>query len=84
VSVGNESQVAEGLAGKTEARSKVFCPHCGYDRTRRVERKGFMQNYIYPMFGYFPWYCRECRQHFLLRERNRRKSSGRRSVERGN
>jgi hypothetical protein len=83
VSIGNESRVAEGLVEKTEVGSKVYCPGCGNDRPRRVERKGFMQLRIYPLFGYFPWYCKECRQYFLLRKRYRRKSSKKQYVERG-
>jgi hypothetical protein len=42
-----------------------------------------MQERVYPLFGYFPWYCRECRQYSLLRKRSRRKSSRKQYVERG-
>ena len=82
MSVGNESRVAADLAGKTASSAKVFCPHCGHDHARRLDRKGFMQRHIYPMFGFFPWYCRECHYNFLLRMRNRRRSSDKQYVKR--
>lgn len=80
----SETQVAESLIEKTKASSKVFCPKCGQDRPRRVERKGFMQQHIYSFFGYFPWHCRDCKHYFLLRKRNRTKSSQKKYVEREN
>jgi hypothetical protein len=82
VSYGSETQVAEGLMDKAKANSKVFCPKCGNDRPRRVERKGFMQKHIYHWFGYFPWNCRHCHEYFLLRLRYRTKSSKKQYVER--
>jgi len=48
---------------------------------RRVERKGFMQNHIYPVFGLYPWYCRECRTYSLLPKRYRRKSSSKQYID---
>jgi DNA-directed RNA polymerase subunit RPC12/RpoP len=74
VSVGNESHIAEGLIERAEIGPNVFCPNCGFNRPRRVERKGLMQKYIYPMFGFFPWHCRECHHQFLLRKRDRPRS----------
>jgi hypothetical protein len=75
VSNGIDSRVAEGSVETTEVSAPVACPHCGTTRVRRVERKGFMQNRIYPMFGLYPWYCRECRTYSMLRRRYRRKSN---------
>jgi ssDNA-binding Zn-finger/Zn-ribbon topoisomerase 1 len=83
VPYGDEAQTASGEVQKVEEAAKVSCPECGADRLRRVERKGFMQERVYPLFGYFPWYCRECRQYSLLRKRSRRKSSRKQYVERG-
>ena len=80
---GNETQTAVGIGQKVQEGSGVFCPDCGGKRVRRVERKGFMQKHVYPWFGLFPWYCRECRQSFMLRKRYRTKSSNKQYVERG-
>jgi hypothetical protein len=68
------SQVAE------EATS-ILCPKCSSPRTHRMERQGFMQQKIYPFFGYFPWECKICRVTFLEKKRNKRKKSS--SQERG-
>jgi hypothetical protein len=35
----------------------------------RLERKGFVQTRILPLFGYFPWKCYDCRLHKLMRVR---------------
>ncbi len=83
MSYANETRSAEGVVQKVQEGSRVFCPECGDNRVRRVERKGFMQKHIYSWFGYFPWYCRECRRHFLLRKRNRTKPNNKQYVERG-
>ncbi|MGP8254027.1 MAG: hypothetical protein ACLQHF_18520 [Terracidiphilus sp.] len=83
MSNGIETQTAVGAVQKVQEGARVYCPECGGNRIRRVERKGLMQKLIYPWFGYFPWHCRECRKYFLLRKRNRRKSSEKQHEERG-
>jgi hypothetical protein len=72
VSYGNESRLAEGMSEKSAV---VTCPRCFYARVNRIERKGFMEKHIYPLFGFYPWYCRECRTNILIRKRYRRRSS---------
>jgi hypothetical protein len=54
--------------------SKVLCPNCGGSHPRRLERKGFLQERVYPLFGYYPWVCGACKSTFLMRKRYRRKS----------
>jgi len=39
----------------------------------RLERKGFMQLNVYPLFGYYPWECGMCKQLFMIKKRYRRK-----------
>lgn len=43
---------------------------------RRRARIGFLQNRIFPLFGYYPWECLVCRKTRMLRMRG--KSSFRR------
>jgi predicted nucleic acid-binding Zn ribbon protein len=81
VSYGNETRTAEGLVQKVQEGSRVFCPECGGNRVRRIERKGFMQKHVYAWFGYFPWYCRECHKNSMLRKRNRSKSTKKQYME---
>lgn len=80
---GNEIRAAEGIVPNVQKHSRMICAECGGNRVRRVERRGFMQKHIYPFFGFFPWYCRKCNHYFILRKRNRTKSSDKHYVERG-
>lgn len=73
----SHTETVEGYADKTDASPKIPCPECGGDRTRRVERKGFLEMKVYPIFGYYPWICPDCKSTFLLRRRHRRKSKRR-------
>lgn len=53
---------------------RVFCRKCGSDRVRRVYRKGFWQENMYPLFGYYPWRCASCGERAMLRKRNKTKT----------
>jgi DNA-directed RNA polymerase subunit RPC12/RpoP len=63
--------VAESMIGASSAKERVFCQECGSDRVVRVHRKGYMQEKIYPMFGYYPWRCMRCGWRVMLRKRHR-------------
>jgi hypothetical protein len=39
---------------------------------RRLPRAGFLQQYILPFFGYYPWECPICRKPRLIRYRGSR------------
>jgi DNA-directed RNA polymerase subunit RPC12/RpoP len=61
-----------GTLGKTTAvKDRVYCQKCGSGRVYRVEREGFMQERIYPLFGYYPWRCELCGVYMMLKKRNR-------------
>jgi transposase-like protein len=51
----------------------VYCPACGADRVYRIERRGFLRRRIYPIFGFYPWQCKECGYEVMLRKRNRKR-----------
>jgi hypothetical protein len=70
----NHTDAAEGFVDQTGTASGVICPECGSDHPRRLQRKGFLQTRIYPLFGYYPWVCGGCKTTFLMRKRHRRKS----------
>jgi DNA-directed RNA polymerase subunit RPC12/RpoP len=53
-----------------DASHRIVCPRCSYDRVRRVYRKGPLQKFIYPLFGYYPWRCTRCGKKLMLRLRN--------------
>jgi hypothetical protein len=81
----HEASTHSALAGhpveKTAVKERVRCQKCGGDRVYRVERKGFMQEKIYPCFGYYPWRCISCRNHVMLRKRERARTKIREHVE---
>ena len=56
-----------------EEGTGIQCPACGCNRMHRMERKGFMQLKVYPLFGYYPWECGACRQPFMIRKRHKRR-----------
>ena len=71
----HEASMRSALAGPlvemTAVKERVHCRRCGSDRVYRVEREGFMEEKIYPLFGYYPWRCKICRDHVMLRKRKR-------------
>ena len=59
------------------------CRNCDCKQIHRMKRVGFLQTRIFPLFGFYPWKCPECKTRYLLRARGskRRGNGGRRSVE---
>ncbi len=74
VTIGSGSDAASGYVGQAGATAKIRCPSCGDGHPRRLERKGFLEKRVYPLFGYFPWFCASCKSTFLMRKRYRRKA----------
>jgi hypothetical protein len=48
--------------------SEKNCHHCGAAVLRRVNRNGYLQNIVFPYFGYFPWECVMCRRLRFIRD----------------
>ncbi len=63
------STLAGNLVAMSSVKDRVHCRKCGSDRVYRVEREGFMEEKIYPLFGYYPWRCKICRDHVMVRKR---------------
>ena len=55
----------------TSARQIAACRHCDGQHVFRIFREGFFQNKIYPLFGYYPWKCKDCGEQMMLRKRRR-------------
>jgi hypothetical protein len=70
-----------GFQKQVGAPARMRCPHCGDGRPRRMERKGFLQERVLPVLGYYPWACATCKSTFLMRKRYRRKSKKKEYVE---
>jgi len=46
-----------------------------------MQRIGFREERLYPLFGYFPWHCSDCRNKFYLKNRYRRRDKKKEYVE---
>ena len=67
--------VVENLGEVSSDRVRIHCQKCGGVSVTRVYRKGFLQERIYPIFGYYPWRCMRCGAHVMLRKRYRARKS---------
>lgn len=47
----------------------MHCDDCGGDEVYRIFRKGFFQQKIYPLLGFYPWRCKKCGLRLMLRKR---------------
>ncbi|MGD0479672.1 MAG: hypothetical protein ABSA42_05840 [Terracidiphilus sp.] len=52
------------------ANKRVRCEECGSDEVYRLIRRGFFEEKIYPLFGFYPWRCKRCRVRLMLRKRD--------------
>lgn len=52
-------------------RSVSLCPNCGNEQMRRLARRGFLQNKVYPLLGLYPWECLACRTSKMIRKRGK-------------
>jgi hypothetical protein len=61
--------------GAVERSTKelLLCPKCEVGKLQRVFREGFLQEIIYPRFGYFPWRCLTCGHLEILHKRHRKR-----------
>jgi DNA-directed RNA polymerase subunit RPC12/RpoP len=60
------------LVESASSKGQVQCKYCGNGRVFRIFREGYLQEKIYPIFGYFPWKCKTCGKSMMLRVRNKR------------
>ena len=71
VKAGNIVEVkAKDIVAVNAADERVHCDDCGSDEVYRIFRKGFLQQKIYPLFGFFPWRCKGCGLRLMLRKRD--------------
>jgi hypothetical protein len=47
----------------------IRCMKCSGGKLARIERRGFLEKKIFRLLGYYPWRCRVCKRHFLLKKR---------------
>jgi hypothetical protein len=60
---------AVNIVEANSANERVIC-ECGSDEVYRIFRKGFFQERIYPLCGFYPWRCKKCGLCLMLCKRN--------------
>ncbi len=45
------------------------CLQCNRAALRRSSRRGFAENFVYSLLGYYPWRCGYCKERTMLRDR---------------
>jgi hypothetical protein len=78
---GAQGVLAGELAGVTKARDQVYCKHCGSHQVFRIFREGYLQEKIYPLFGFYPWRCKACRTSMMLHKRKLSRSKDKEYLE---
>ena len=66
-----DGSLSRDFVVKSHVNGRIGCKHCGSDRLFRVFRQGYLQEKIYPLFGFYPWKCRSCKGYMLLHKRKR-------------
>ena len=73
----SEDSARGALAGNVvemgAKRDGFYCPDCGGDKVYRIERRGIFRRRVFPIFGFYPWVCKDCGRETLLKKRNRRR-----------
>jgi hypothetical protein len=69
------------LVERARVEERLSCKHCGSGRVFRVFRLGYLQEKIYPLFGFYPWKCRSCKGYSMLHKRKRSRSKQKEYVE---
>ena len=55
---------------RSRGRVKLECPKCHEQQLARIARRGFLRNYIFPLYGLYPWQCAICGKQRLIRKRS--------------
>jgi DNA-directed RNA polymerase subunit RPC12/RpoP len=48
------------------------CKSCGFKHLLRTRRTGWFESRVLPLFGFYPWRCRQCKAKFLLKDRGKK------------
>jgi len=57
------------MAETNVADAGIHCDECGRDEVYRIFRRGYFQEKIYPLLGFYPWRCKRCGLRLMLRNR---------------
>ena len=62
--------------GANQNKVRLECPWCGLMTMTRQNRHGWLEERILPLFGVYPWACRDCREPKYYRNRGSSRSKG--------
>jgi hypothetical protein len=65
------------------SKIKRVCPNCKHGEMVRVQRRGFLQEHVFPKLGFYPWECPICRELSLQRSRGSRRKHSSQSMNKG-
>ena len=54
----------------------LHCDECSSDEVYRIFRRGYFQEKIYPLLGFYPWRCKQCGLRLMMRERGTGEGAG--------
>ncbi len=74
---GTDGALARELAPQGKANERVACRFCGSEQLQRLVREGYLQEWVYPLFGFYPWRCKGCASNMMLRRRYKPKRKAR-------
>jgi uncharacterized Zn finger protein len=64
-----QGSLALNMAVTNSANERMHCEECGSGEVYRLIRKGYFEEKIYPLFGFYPWRCRRCGLRLMMRSR---------------
>jgi len=67
---------AVNIAETNVADAGLHCDECNSDEVYRIIRRGYFQEKIYPLLGFYPWRCKRCGLRLMLRERGTGEQAG--------
>ena len=78
---GTPGVTAGKLVEMTSVKERVYCRKCGSDKVYRLHRIGYLEEKIYPIFGFYPWRCTACGDHVMRHKRRKLKMKDKQYVE---
>ncbi len=67
---------AVSMDGTDVADAGLRCDECSSDEVYRIFRRGYFQEKIYPLLGFYPWRCKRCGLRLMMRERGTGEGTG--------
>ena len=60
---------AVNISETNVAAAGIHCDECSSHEVHRIFRRGYFEEKIYPLLGFYPWRCKRCGLRLMLRTR---------------